>query len=181
MRLFVAVPLDEGMRRAVYRDLEPLRQNSPGIKWVRPEVMHITLVFLGEVPDGKLGELKRILGGMELSGGPFDIVFRGTGRFPPKGRPRVFFSAVEEGVERLRAIHRECSGVLKPFYASGGGSSFTPHLTLGRVRRGGENTGDIDLPSDRRYSCRVDRVVLYRSILHGSGPEYFVEWEGFFT
>ena len=181
VRLFVAVPLEEGMRRELYRDLEPCRRDSPGIKWVRPEVMHITLVFLGEIQEGRLGELKRDLEGMDLSGGPFYITFGGLGRFPPKGRPRVFFSAIEDGLERLRAVHRECSRVLTPFGPPGGGRDFTPHLTLGRVRRGREDTGGIDLPSGRGYRSRADRIVLYRSILRGSGPEYFAEWEGFFS
>lgn len=178
MRLFVALPLEQEMRDALYNDLAPFRERFHGITWVKPAAMHITLVFLGEIPDGRVASIRHALAGIGEKPYPFELIFRGFGTFPPRGNPRVIFSRLEEGVEDLKALHSACSGALEPFVPPEGRRSFKPHVTVGRVKkRGAGNRLREELP-EGVYRCRAERFVLYRSVLKREGPEYHEEWAG---
>ncbi len=178
MRLFIAAPLEETMKESLYRDMADVRKKYSGITWVRPGAMHITLVFLGEVPDENLGDVTRALEGIGTTVKPFTLVFNGFGAFPPKGNPRVIFCRVEEGAAELRNIYRACSSELKEFIPAKGEGPFKPHLTIGRVKRKGNAGGLMNELSDLRYTSPVDRFTLYRSVLKSTGPEYHEEWVG---
>lgn len=170
MRLFAAVPLEEQMRFSLYRGLAECRDSCRDIKWVKPEAMHITLVFLGEVPDEDAGDIHLAIREAALDTGPFTLQFEGFGWFPPAGSPRVFFCRITEGAENLEALHGSLSSAL-----SGRRTPFTPHLTVGRVRRNSRPKGVPGRMPVFSGSSRVDRVVLYRSVLKSGGPEYFEE------
>jgi len=178
MRLFIAAPLEENMKESLYRDMADFRSRYPGITWVRPGAMHITLVFLGEIPDENPGDVTQALEGIGATVKPFTLVFKGFGAFPPKGKPRVIFCRVEEGAAELQYIYRACSSGLKGFIPANSKPSFKPHLTIGRVKRKGNAGGLMSELTDLRYTSLVDRFVLYRSVLKSTGPEYHEEWVG---
>ncbi len=162
MRLFYAVFLP----RPVAERLAEAQTGLKG-KWkpVPPGQMHLTLLFLGEVPQDRLGELKGV--GRDVAGGvpAFEARVRGTGHFPAAGSPRVWYARVEgEGFEALAQRLRE---LLPEFDA---GPPFTPHVTLARKK------GPAPRPAPVVFDLTfpVDAMALVRSQLTPRGPVYRV-------
>jgi 2'-5' RNA ligase len=174
VRLFVAVPLPPDIAGAASRVLPAI----PALRTVRPEHLHVTLAFLGALPDSRLEDVAGAVRSAAAGTGPFDVALDALGRFPRDGAPRIVWLAVGTGAselitlaERLRQglAARELPFDAKPFRA---------HVTLGRVRE------DADRPSERAIASAVDgarldplrfraeRVVVFESVLSPKGPRY---------
>ena len=178
MRLFAAVDLDDGAREAV-RDLQDKLRPRFGreIRWNGVEQLHLTLVFLGEVPDEK-GSLATRAIGARFEQPAFDASFGGLGVFPPHGAPRVLWVGVERGGDELVALQQATAARLAGAGFAFEAREFRPHLTLARWRE--------SRPSDRRRALdaaaplaartptvvRVDHVTLYQSRLSSRGATY---------
>jgi 2'-5' RNA ligase len=178
MRLFVAVDLSEETRRAMAaaqtRIAAALADGSASLKWVRPEHLHLTLVFLGNVAEARVTAVVEAVG-RDVGAAPFDMVFDGVGAFPPRGAPRVLWAGVTEGAAELAAVQREMLRRVTALGLAVDTRPFHPHLTLGRWRQSS--------PWDRTVACatgpldpmarvRVWRTTLYESRLSPSGPTY---------
>src|SRR3979409_2217107 len=98
MRLFIAVPLPPELTGRAAALLPPA---LPALKRVRPELMHLTLAFLGWTPDEPLGAVVEAARATPRGPGAFDLPFAGAGRFPASGRPRVVWLGVGEGADPL--------------------------------------------------------------------------------
>ena len=77
------------MRENLAALLKNLRAVSPQTRWVRPENLHVTLKFIGEVPEAKFGAIRSALAGVR-SYEPATLDFRGLGFFSNEKHPRVF-------------------------------------------------------------------------------------------
>lgn len=182
MRLFVAVELDDAVRREAARLAATLagalerRGAGRRVSWVAPQNLHFTLRFLGEVDAPLAGAVVERLG-PPLDVPPFDVALGGLGTFPPAGPPRVIWLGVAEGAERLAAVHREMSRRLEGLDLSREDRPFRAHLTLGRVKAplGPEAkailAGAQPLEESR---CLVDHLTLFESRLLRSGATYSV-------
>src|SRR6185503_14853417 len=132
MRLFVAVDLSEEARRAMAAEQKRIaaalggRQTS--VKWVRPEHMHLTLVFLGSVDEARAGAVVDAIG-RDVDAAPFDMVFDGVGVFPPHGEPRVLWTGVRQGAAELVTLHRELGQRAGALGIALDERAFHPHLT----------------------------------------------------
>lgn len=179
MRLFVAVDPDDALRQRMLKAVSRIREQldrRPGgrLAWVTPENWHITLVFLGEIRD----DVATMIG--ERFGVPFDVPpFRLTcaqpGLFPPRGRPRVLWVGVEEGNAGLASLHRAVLERLDDVPFRREARTFTPHLTLARVRPGPPTVARDDLAGvhvGRPGGCTIDHVTLYWSQLSPKGARY---------
>src|SRR5213082_56367 len=93
MRLFIAIELPSKIRKELKDMQNELRSLASTAKWVAPESIHITLKFLGEVPEKRLEEIDESLGG--LSWKPFTISVHGAGFFPGARSPRVFWAGMD--------------------------------------------------------------------------------------
>jgi len=132
MRAFIAIDLPDNIRAALRRTQASFRSAAPAARWTRPEGIHLTLKFLGEVSDRKVREvcesLKK-LGRFEA----FAIGLKGFGFFPDARRPRVFWV----GVEELASLSRLADQVEEAMRSIGfvrEERAFRPHLTLARFR-----------------------------------------------
>src|SRR5712664_4454763 len=94
MRLFVALEIPSEVRENLAALLKTLRAVSPQTRWVRPENLHVTLKFIGEVPETKLAAIRSTLAGAR-SDQPVTVDFRGLGFFPNDKHPRVFWAGIE--------------------------------------------------------------------------------------
>ena len=136
LRLFVAVELPEAARdhvEIVLRRLQGL--DVPGIRWVRPDSVHLTLKFLGNVP---IEEVLPITEAMEqaASGTPsLTLRLDGAGVFPNPRSPRVVWLGVQGDVQPLALLQGRLEEALEAGGFAREDRAFTPHLTLGRVRR----------------------------------------------
>ncbi len=170
LRSFVAVELPETMRDDIGRIEEDLR--LPGLRLVRPELCHITLKFLGDVPPQKIEKIREALGLIRAD--PFDVAVRGMGTFPGRSI-RVVWLGLEGDFSDL---FRQVEDVLSPFGFERERRKFSPHVTLGRVGRPSQETsGQIATIIERLAkvdlgSFSVDRFFLKKSTLTRGGPIY---------
>ncbi len=177
MRTFVAVELDEPCRRALARAAEALKDAAPGVRWVRPEAMHLTLKFIGELAEADLPAAIGCLQEPAAAGRPFTMEVAGLAGFPPRGTPRVIHVGVEEpsgALEKLQAAVEEAlAGELGIAPQK---RRYVPHVSLGRVkdRRRCPTVGELAglLDAQQFGRVQVDSFVLMMSALRPTGALY---------
>ncbi len=134
MRTFFALELGAAARLAAADVVRALRARpgGEGVRWVRPETLHVTLRFLGETPSAALGALVRLVAGQASALPPFTLGLGGVRAFPSPRRPRVvaLHVAPEAPVVALAAAV-EAGAVAAGFSAEP--RPFRAHVTLGRI------------------------------------------------
>jgi 2'-5' RNA ligase len=141
------------------------------------------MVFFGELSQGQLLEVMRVMDSPDLKVASIQAVMGGVGQFPPKGQPRVIYCPIQKGGPEIGYLHgmyhRLVSRVEGLFLE--GERDFTPHITLARIRsprKGERKTGlalsEVEELFRFEYSLILDRLVLYQSILRPQGAEYKV-------
>lgn len=172
MRLFVAVDVPGAVKDAIERDVVgPLREAVEGARWTRPEGRHLTLKFLGEVPEERASAVSDALGGAVSGHSPFEASFEEVGGFPNLRRPRVLWVGIGEGAEPMGALASDVSSALEPLGFEPEKRKFSAHLTLARFKRPrpiGELPA-VDVPSQ---GFEVAEVVLFQSHLNPKGARY---------
>lgn len=176
MRLFVAADLPREVRGKLQAIQDELRPIPLSVRWVRPEGIHLTLKFLGEVPEGRRLAIEAAL--RSRAGGdsrPFALEAAGVGTFPDTGPPRVIRVGVrgslEEAAKAQRAIDRALEDIGYPPETR----AFRPHLTLGRVKGPGRGdwraflAGFAEKPAGK---FEVREIVLFESRLDPGGASY---------
>lgn len=182
MRLFLAVELDEAVRRAAADTARRLSLAldrhgiGRGISWVAPASLHFTLHFLGEVDERTAGVLAERMA-EPLQASPFDLALSGLGTFPSSGPPRVIWLGVGEGASGLADAHREIGRRLDDLRIPREHRPFSAHLTIGRVKaplgpRFADALAGTTPAAGAR--CLVDHVTLFESRLSPRGATYSV-------
>jgi len=175
IRAFIAVDIPPLVRERIRSFQLPLRAIPADIKWVRPENMHVTLKFLGDIAAGRVPEILHAIQDIAVSRRPFRVSLCGTGAFPDGSRPRVLWIGIENG---HAALSRLAESIEQKFAILGferEKRAFSAHLTLGRVRSR-EGFTEVIAAMERRVfqtdPYRIEDVVLYGSELKPSGPVY---------
>lgn len=183
MRLFIGIELDPVVRAAAADVIVRLRQTLQRqaghveARWIAPANLHITLWFIGEVPDAGTDALIEALKIPAWSLPPFDLSLAGCGAFPPSGQPRVFWIGVRDGVEQMKQLYAAVGARLLPLGYEGERREYTPHLTVARVKDAGRGAGPLirgilrNLPADCG-AFRVAEFTLFRSRLSPAGSAY---------
>ena len=137
IRAFIAIELDQAVLRALDKLQAELKQGSSqkAVRWVESSGIHLTLKFLGDVLMAQLDDLKAGLQRACQSFAPFIISCAGLGCFPNPSRPRVIWVGVEEPHGVLAELQRAVEREIAPLGYPTEDRPFSPHLTLGRVRR----------------------------------------------
>ena len=179
MRLFVAVDLDASARDAIVAEQKRLQRalgerGESAWKWARPDRMHLTLAFIGEVDAPAADAIGAVLR-KPFEDSAFTIVFAGLGVFPARGAPKVLWVGVSDGRAEIVALQRRVVERLASVGVAPETRAYHPHLTLAR---GGSAT-----PGDGRRTVALGRgspiariearaVSLYESRLSQAGPDY---------
>lgn len=172
MRLFIAVAADDLVKAAAAAVVRRLRRAPGDYRWVEPRDMHTTLRFLGEAPEGRLPEIRRLIERASAQTAPFELVYGGVEAFESLEDPRVVWIGLEKGLEPMENLAGRL-GRDEP-------RPFLPHLTLGR-RRCGPTPPEFlaalrgEPPLALRRS--VDRLSLYASRPTPSGRAYEILFE----
>lgn len=177
LRLFCAVELPGELRSRVAERVRRLRAEFPGVRasWEKPEKLHVTLKFLGDVEHARVDALSGASARAVANIEPFDLTIEEPGTFPPHGQPRVLWLGIVDASGRLalmqRSLETECAAVGFPRESR----AFKPHLTLARVRspHGAHELAAAhrELPfAPQRFT--VSELVLMRSELGPGGSRY---------
>ena len=178
MRLFVAIDLDEAARAAIADEQRRLKaaigETRSSIRWVRPDHMHLTLVFLGEVAEAHAPPIVDAIN-EPVTQASFDLGFGGIGVFPPRGAPSVLWVGAVTGARESIELQRELADRARRLGVALESRPFHPHLTLARWKtsRGADRARALAAGGDRVVAAiHVDRVTLYQSRLSPAGPSY---------
>jgi len=181
IRAFIAIPLPRPLleKLAVLQQKLEKQVPSRSVRWVRVEGIHLTLKFLGDTLTEKLPEIKQALTVVARHAPACTFTVYGLGCFPNPRRPRVVWVGVQEPMGRIAALQDAIEEVMAPFGYEPEGRGFTPHLTLGRVRRR-TSRSDVTQVGEAVTSTTVgllaevpaDRFALIRSVLKPTGAEY---------
>jgi 2'-5' RNA ligase len=182
IRAFIAIDLDPGVRRELERTRAALQEAIHGdpVRWVNLEQAHLTLQFLGNLPPSAVEPLTESLGDVGRAHGPFRLRAEGVGAFPDLRRPRVIWAGLTGELPALEVLQRAVAATSAPYLEKEETRSFSPHLTLGRVREeawrqaGAIGEAVSHLPPTVFGEWQVTRVRLMRSELSPSGARHTV-------
>jgi len=176
IRSFIALELPSEVKGFLAKVTEDLKKTGADVKWVRPEGMHLTLKFLGEIPAPSVPAIREQLSPEFARQKPFELHVSGLGAFPDLKRPRVVWAGLKDPLNLIGPLATRVDGLLEPLGFRREKRPFNAHLTLGRVRSLKKSTELVD--SLRQAfdlsgpTFPVDHAVLFRSILRPTGAEY---------
>ncbi|MBW2713509.1 MAG: RNA 2',3'-cyclic phosphodiesterase [Deltaproteobacteria bacterium] len=175
IRAFIALPLSEDAQRgaSALRDKLQAQFSDLRLRWVRPENLHLTLRFLGQLEPSKIAVLARELKTSVASQPAFSFRLTNPFVFPSPARPRVIALGLEpaEPVVRLaQAVERAVRAANLPPEDR----SFRPHITLARFPKKAKLTNLTAELEIGEIHERASEIALFRSVLHSTGPVYSV-------
>lgn len=168
LRAFIALDLDEAARGRLAALTQRLKPELPGVRWVRPEGVHLTLRFLGWSEPPALAAIEERLAPAAAACPAAEVPLGGLGMFPERGSPRVLWV----GLELPPAMHdlqRACERAAVEQGFEPEERAFAPHLTLGRWKDRARRPALPDVDLGRAH---IERLVLYRSDLKPAGAVY---------
>ncbi|HNS72933.1 MAG TPA: RNA 2',3'-cyclic phosphodiesterase [bacterium] len=134
LRTFICIELPEQVRERISELQHQLSVPGSGVSWTRPEGIHLTLKFLGDIEPP---QVEAIAGAVERASqgiAPFRVTVAGTGGFPNLNRPRVLWVGIENSASALFTIQSQIERELVGLGYPREERRFSPHLTLGRVK-----------------------------------------------
>jgi 2'-5' RNA ligase len=179
IRTFIAIPVGDEVRQRLVELQETLAEVAPGVKWVQPANIHLTLLFLGEVDSRELPAICRAVQNTVADHNGFSITVEGAGCFPNARRPRVLWVGIGQGQQEVVAIH---DALEKPLLELGcyrrEERRYTPHVTLGRIEgNAGTDALSRELAKQKAWKAgelAVDEIHVMSSELRSEGPIYSV-------
>ncbi len=179
MRLFVAIDLNDDAKAAIVGEQKRLKQVLTGsdlssARWVEPEGMHLTLVFLGEVDQARGAAVIDAMQA-DVDAAPFRLAFAGLGVFPPRGAPSVLWIGVSAGLHELTSVQRLVAGRIARTGVELEKRPYHPHLTLARWRGARHDDRRRVIAADPGAEVAhvdVAAVTLHQSRLSSTGSRY---------
>ena len=173
-RAFIAIEMPTEAKELIAAYVGRLKGFVPrGVKWVDPQTCHLTLAFLGNVPNDQLPTLFRIMDTVATDSSPLHLKTGLLGVFPNPRRPRVLWLGLEGDTQLLVVTQRRLQDALEVDGFPREHRAFKPHITLGRAR----GKGAIPIPeavlnrlAEDTLALEVREIVLMSSVLTARGP-----------
>ena len=176
IRTFIALELPATAVSLLQEVQQELKQLKIRARWVRPENIHLTLKFLGDINPDDVGKISDAMAAAAADISPVTLSIGGIGVFPGIKRPRVIWIGLGGKVQDLLALQGRLETELDTLGFPMENRAFKAHLTLGRIKQAahpevirqlmGQYAG---LDSDE-FTC--DQIILFKSDLKPSGAEY---------
>lgn len=179
LRTFIAVEITQAIRRKAGELIAALAETSADVKWVEPHNLHLTLKFLGDVPQQEIVEVCQAMADGAALVEPFELDVRGAGAFPTPARPRTVWLGAGEGAESMVVLHDRVEAALAELGYREEHRRFQSHMTIGRVRGAGPGIAELgrllqQLADFAAGRMTVSKVTLFASTLTPNGPVYEV-------
>jgi RNA 2',3'-cyclic 3'-phosphodiesterase len=175
IRAFVAIDIQvENALKERWVELK-FKLKNDSIKWVDEQTLHLTLFFLGDTPADMINNIAQKIEFKLRNFSSFDISLQGLGIFGSSLSPRVIWTGIAKSNQVIELNKLVCSTII-PFGFDKPSGSFTPHLTLGRVKQLRSAKELITFINSHRneifQESKIEKVVIYQSILKPTGPIY---------
>lgn len=175
VRSFLAIEVSPEVRQRIGKIQERLGMSLKSIRWTRPEGIHLTLKFFGDIYERDLAAIGGAVEGRAAAEAPVSLRAGGLGAFPNPDRARVLWIGLDGDLERLSRLQRDLDGAFERLGYPREKRSFKPHLTLGRAR-GERILGVQDVlrrgESHQAGSFEAGALILFRSELKPGGAVY---------
>jgi len=175
MRTFIAVELPEEIKKQIEELQAPLKKTNAFVSWVKPGNIHITLKFLGEVPEEKINEVFSACEGALKKTSKFKMNLKGMGAFPDFRRPRVIWVGAGKGGEELSDMATKIEEETEKIDYPKEKRKFSPHFTIGRVKSPKNIEKLMELVKSTDFETediKVNEVTVMKSQLHPTGAIY---------
>ena len=185
LRLFIAIELNDALRAELKRVQKQLQDEclrvsvARAIRWVAPQNIHLTLKFLGNCNRAQIPALTTALERAAKNSAPFVLDARGLGCFPNARRPNIIWVGLEGDIKTAALLAQRIETEIHALGLARDERGFTPHLTIGRVKREASNHERATLAATIKNSpttiygtIRADAIHLIASDLKPTGPMY---------
>ena len=179
IRIFIAADLPESVREELARIQAELRTEKFKFRWLKPENIHLTLIFLGDVDPEMLEDISAAVVDTVRCHDPIRLAIQGLGVFPGIKRPRIIWTGMAGEVKILRELKSSLDRSLLKV----NGLKFKPerrpfraHLTLGRAK--GRIDGRKLVTAMNRLQevpsapLIIDAIHVFKSDLQADGAVY---------
>jgi 2'-5' RNA ligase len=176
IRSFIAIEVPHSLQMRLEELQRELRRMEAGVKWVRPEGIHLTLKFMGSIGQEDLEKITRVTAPVVAAWNPFELRIHGVGCFPSSRNPRIIWVGIDRGSEEASLLQKAIEEKAADLGFTPEPRLFKPHLTVGRVRtpigrdafvQGMEKNKDVEIGT-----FLATEVYLFKSELKPSGAVY---------
>lgn len=178
IRSFIAITIPEEVKEVLAGLVQGLKPIFPKISWVKPENMHITLKFLGNIREEDIGQIKQIMAKSCTDISPFSLQGQALGVFPTVNRARVIWTGLHGETALLEKLYLALETGLAQIGFAKEERPFRPHLTLGRIKTRAKPKPLLEAIHQYQTfstpSFTVKEIVLFKSTLHPQGARYTV-------
>ena len=176
IRAFIAFPIPETLRERLGKAQQQIMQNLTHLRPVKPQGIHLTLNFLGDISESKVYTVGGIMEQVCANHGPMELLCRRVGAFPDMKNPRVLWAGLEGEIDKLAALQKELSTQLAVIGYTAENRPFNPHLTLFRIKQQ-KQVGTLrkraeKVSKENFGEILCNTLVLYRSDLKPEGAVY---------
>ncbi len=184
IRTFFALDLPGEVKNTIYNLYNPLKNESKiKIKWITPENLHLTIKFLGNIPEKRLDKIIKNIENLKLNIN-IEMAIDSYGVFPPKGIPKVFWISFKEkeGNNELVPLFKKVEQELVKLGFDKEKRRFTPHLTIARLKLKSKKKSEEfnklleifkgHFNKTEKGFFTIDKLTLFKSELKPSGAVY---------
>ena len=178
IRTFIAIPLDQEIKEKIYQFQEKIKQEiTRGIKWVEPQSLHLTLKFLGDVEESEIKVIAKSMKSLFANQRVFSFKIGQLGAFPDIHKPSVIWTGIPTGKDILQTLSSNLEKEMQKLGFPPEEKEFSPHITLGRAKRGAPIEGDYKKALSENENIyfgeqKVEKIILFQSDLQPKGPVY---------
>ena len=174
-RIFIAIKVDPSNNLAGIMSALKSELKNERIKWTDPENIHITLLFLGDTEEAKIGEITTILKERCSGTGEFELIIKGLGVFKNLNDPTVIWTGIVPS-KKLDQLNESIVNGVRNIGIKVDIRPFKPHITLGRIKS--LKSKPVlkrfleDYQEKEIQKIAVKEIILYESKLFQTGPKY---------
>jgi len=174
IRSFIAIEISESVRKKIADLQEELKKHKERISWTKPDNIHLTLKFLGDIEESKTKSIGESLTIATKELQPFNFFVKELGVFPNFRRPRVLWVGINNPGNELNNIHSKIEQQLNQLGFQKEKKRFNPHLTIGRVK---SQVSDQFIERFKTVKfdgneVKVAEIIFMKSQIHPKGAIY---------
>lgn len=172
MRAFVSLELPQTVKKEIDEIQQKLKATNLQARWVKPEIVHLTLAFLGSVTPDKIEPIKKIIQNVVTKMNPVKLKLSQLNCFPNPVKPRIIFIKLSGELDKLNALAIKIRKQLKKENVWFDKKPFSAHLTLARIKKKQNLTSLVKKIKIKQVEFMANQITLTKSQLTNSGPVY---------
>ena len=170
MRAFIALEIPEEIKREIGQIQDQLKKSGIQAKWVKPEIAHLTLAFLGSITPNQVEPIGKILEVSASQIKSISLSLSKIGCFPSPTKAKIIFVSLEGELDKLNILATKIRKELKKVNIYFDEKPFLSHITLGRIKRKQNLSHLIEEIQVKKVEFVTNQVTLTQSTLTDSGP-----------